>query len=108
MDPYNVLTRLAPWAVLSKIPRTPHSTAPWTIFPFCATNSRTSADVPTPNLDRVIPANQVSNKPKTAGLDNGTCKAASAPATSSREVKPAGASRGPGAIALPVCGAACR
>ena len=40
-------TRLAPWAMLSTLPRTPRSTGPWTIYPVCATNSPASADVPT-------------------------------------------------------------
>ena len=40
-------TRLAPWAARSTLPRTPSSTAPWTIYPVCATNSPASADVPT-------------------------------------------------------------
>ena len=38
-------TRLAPWAALSTLPKTPRSTAPWTIYRVCATNSRASADV---------------------------------------------------------------
>ncbi len=59
-------TRLAPWAVLSTLPRTPRSTAPWTIYPVCATNSPASADVPTLNLDRVSPVNLVSSKRKMA------------------------------------------
>ncbi len=44
-------TRPAPWAALN-LPRTPHSTAPWTIYRGCATSSPASADVPALNLDK--------------------------------------------------------
>ncbi len=56
-------TRLAPWAALSTLPRTPRSIGPWTICPVCATNSPASADaLQLLDLDRGSPLSEVSSK----------------------------------------------
>ena len=42
-------TLLTPWATLSTNPKMPRSTAPWTIYPVCATNSAASGARPDQN-----------------------------------------------------------